>query len=147
MEAKVTGNKINIEGATYGINDLDTIPDNLVSKSKQEKNVEGGLAYRGQESVFSNLYMAAFELEGTRFNSFEQYYQYSKAVACNKHSRARKILQCSDPPPPNKGTWRRARVQSRLATRVPTPNSIRWNQRKIPAKPGSCDYINVNWYH
>lgn len=97
MEVKLTGNRISIEGATFGINDLDTIPSNLVKKSKQEKNVEDGLAYRGPESIFSNFYPAAFDVEGTRFNSVEQFYQHSKAIACKNYSRASKILWCTDP--------------------------------------------------
>lgn len=97
MEVKLSGNRINIDGTMYGINDLDTIPSNLSAKIKQEKVVNGGLAYRGHESIFSNFYMQPFEVEGFVYNSVEQYYQYTKAISHSKYSRAEKILKCTDP--------------------------------------------------
>lgn len=97
LDAKIAGNRVFIDGIPYGINDLDTIPTNISSKTKEEKAVEGGIAYRGQESIFSNFYMAPFEVEETWFNCVEQYYQHNKAVACNDLERARKIMICTDP--------------------------------------------------
>lgn len=41
--------------------------------------------------------MAPFEIEDTIFNCVEQFYQHSKAVACNNLERARKIMKCTDP--------------------------------------------------
>lgn len=85
MEARMAGNKAIIEGTAYGINDLDTIPSSIASKIKEEKIVEGGIAYRGQDSIFSNFYMANFEIDRTVYNSVEQYYQHCKAVTNNYH--------------------------------------------------------------
>lgn len=97
LEAKIVGNRINIDGTLYGFNDLDTIPENLTTKIKEEKEVKGGIAYRGRESIYSNFYPSSFEIDGTNYNSVEQYYQHSKAVACNNLERARKIMKCTDP--------------------------------------------------
>lgn len=58
MEARMAGNKAIIEGTSYGINDLDTIPSKIAEKIKEEKSVKGGIAYRGKDSIFSNFYMS-----------------------------------------------------------------------------------------
>lgn len=92
LDAKIVGNRINIDGTLYGINDPDTIPENLTTKTKEEREVKGGIAYRGRESIYSNFYPSFFEIEGTTYNCVEQFYQYSKAVACNNLERARKIM-------------------------------------------------------
>lgn len=41
--------------------------------------------------------MQPFEIDGSRYNCVEQYYQYTKAMTHNKLSRAEEILNCSDP--------------------------------------------------
>lgn len=97
LEAKIVGNRINIDGTLYGFNDLDTIPEKLTIKTKEERVVKGGIAYRGRDSVYSNFYPSFFEIEGITYNSVEQFYQHSKAVACNNLDRAQKIMKCTDP--------------------------------------------------
>lgn len=59
---------------------------------KEEREVEGAIAYRGRESIFSNFYPSPFEIDKTRFNCVEQFYQHSKAVACKNLERAQKIM-------------------------------------------------------
>lgn len=120
MDAKIVGNRVFIDDKAHGVNDLDTIRSSIAIRMKEEKVLEEGIAYKGQDSIFSNFYMANFEIDGMIYNCVEQYYQHSKAVACNYHDRARKIMNCTDP--------RRIKelgdgVQSDdewLATRVPT---------------------------
>lgn len=97
LEVEVTGNNINIEGVNYGINDVDTLPHDVIQKSREERMVNGGLAYRGRDSIYSSFYTAEFELDGIHFNCAKQYYQYSKAITCNKLDRAIKISRCTDP--------------------------------------------------
>lgn len=97
LEVKQIGNKINIDGTSYGINDLDTIPDNVASKLKQEKEVGDGIAFRGRESILSSFFMTSFEVDGTSFNCVEQYYQHTRAIAYKNYAKAKKIIQCTDP--------------------------------------------------
>lgn len=97
LDTKMSGNRVFIDGVPYGVSDLDNLPSGLVGRTKVEKEVEGGIAYRGPESIFSNFYMCFFDIDGTRYKSVEQFYQYTKAVECNNLERARKIMKCTDP--------------------------------------------------
>lgn len=97
LEVMQTGDKSKIEGTSYGINDLDTIPSNLANKVKQEKEVEDGIAYQGQGSVLSSFIMTSVELDGTCSKYVEKFYQYTSAIASNNHRRLKKILECTVP--------------------------------------------------
>lgn len=63
----------------------------------QEKWVNGGLAFRGEMSTFSNFYTKPFIVEGHRFTSVEQYFQYSKAEFYGDSVMARKLLFTTNP--------------------------------------------------
>lgn len=64
---------------------------------KQEKRVDGGIAYRGDKSIFSNFFPAPFNLEGNDYVNTEQYYQYQKACHNGDDERAERILKLSNP--------------------------------------------------
>lgn len=53
--SKLAGNKIIIEGQAYASNDMDLLPSRILRSEAQEKRVPGGLAFRGEKSVFSSL--------------------------------------------------------------------------------------------
>lgn len=96
LDVKVSGNKISIDGTNYGINDLNTLPKKVIRGARKEKKVNGGLAYRGRDSIYSSFQKAGFVLNGVYFNCVEQYYQYNKALICNNLGRADKICHCTD---------------------------------------------------
>lgn len=55
------------------------------------------LEFRGERSVFSNFYTKPFIVDGYRYLSVEQFFQYSKAVYFKDSNLARKIIMTSDP--------------------------------------------------
>lgn len=80
FSSKTAGDKLIVEGATYESCELDILPNRMLRTSAQEKWVHGGLAFRGERSVFSNFYTKPFSVDGYRYLLVEQYFQYCKAV-------------------------------------------------------------------
>lgn len=97
FNSKTTGDRLTVEGKAYDSNQLDILPNRVLRSSAQEKWVQGGLAFRGERSVFSNFYTKPFTVDGYRYLSVEQYFQYSKAVYFEESNLARKIILTSDP--------------------------------------------------
>lgn len=97
FSSKVSGDRLIVDGNTYDSNELDILPSRVLRSTAQEKWVHGGLAFRGERSVFSNFYTKPFIVDGYRYISVEQFFQYSKAVYFEKTNLARKITLTSDP--------------------------------------------------
>lgn len=97
LESKVAGNKVFVDGQSYTSSELDLLPSCLNRCCAQEKWVQGGLAFRGEKSVFSNFFARPFVIDGCKYISVEQYLQYSKATYYEKSALARKILMTTNP--------------------------------------------------
>lgn len=97
FDSKVSGDKLIVGGTTYDSCELDILPSHILRSTAQEKWVQGGLAFRGERSVFSNFYTKPFIVDGHRYISVEQFFQYSKAVYFEDSKLARKITLTSDP--------------------------------------------------
>lgn len=96
-EAKISGNKLIIEGETYESNDFDIIPGCILRNCRQEKHFEEGIAYKGERSVYSNFFFKPFILDGKKYTSVEQHFQFTKAKYFGYHSIARKIMRTANP--------------------------------------------------
>lgn len=96
-ESKVTGNRVVIDSRPYASNELALIPRAISCELKQEKQVEGGIAYRGDRTIFSNFFPAPFNLDGTDYVHSEQYYQYHKATHHGEDDTAERILKLTNP--------------------------------------------------
>lgn len=96
-DSKVTGNKVVINSRVYASNEIKLIPKEVTAGIKEEKSVNGGIAYRGDRSIFSNFFPAPFNLGGNDYNSSEQYYQFLKASHHGDDETAERILNLSNP--------------------------------------------------
>lgn len=97
LSAKIAGNKMYVEGQSYASNKMDLLPRRLLRSGAQEKWVRGGLAFRGEKSIFSNFFTKTFIIDGCQFISVEQFLQYSKATYFEDPTLARKILMTLNP--------------------------------------------------
>lgn len=96
-EAKVSGNKVTIGSRSYFSNELAMIPPEVNDGLKQEKEIEGGIIYKGEKSILSNFYPAPFVYNGTDYHHVEQYFQHFKALHHNEHQLADPIKRLSNP--------------------------------------------------
>lgn len=97
LNSKIAGNKIYVNDQCFASNEMDLLPTKLLKCGAQEKWVPDGLAFRGEKSVFSNFFMKAFVIDGCKYISVEQFFQYSKAIYFEESALARKILMTSNP--------------------------------------------------
>lgn len=96
-ETKVSGNRVVLDSRPYASNELSMIPGEITSDLKQEKRVDGGIAYRGDKSIYSNFFYAPFNLGGEDYVHVEQYFQHQKALHHGDDPTAERILMLSDP--------------------------------------------------
>lgn len=97
LVSKVTGNKVVIDSRSYASNELSLVPDTVSTEMKQEKQVKGGLAYKGDMSIYSNFFPAPFRLGGEDYAHVEQYFQYHKAIHHKDDPTAERILLLTNP--------------------------------------------------
>lgn len=57
-ESKVSGNKVTIDSRWYFSNELSLIPLEVSEGLKQEREIDGGIVYKGEKSILSNFYAA-----------------------------------------------------------------------------------------
>lgn len=62
IEAKLSGNKVVIGTRSHHSNELSLLPDEITDNLKQEKDIDDGIVYRGEKSVFSNFFPAPLAL-------------------------------------------------------------------------------------
>lgn len=96
-EAKASGNKVTIGPRTYFSNELDLIPSDVSENLKQEREIDGGIIYKGEKSILSNFYPAPFNLNGVDYLHVEQYYQHLKALHHHEFQMADSIMRLSNP--------------------------------------------------
>lgn len=76
MTAKASGNKVTINGKSYFLNELCMIPPDVKDGLNQEKEIEGGIIYKGEKSIFSNFFPSPFNYNGI---------DYPVAFLCGKN--------------------------------------------------------------
>lgn len=96
-DAKISGNKLIIDGDSYDSNDFDIIPGCILRNCRQEKHFQDGIAYKGERSAYSNFFFQPFILGGKKFISVEQNFQFAKAKYFGYHSIFRKIMCTANP--------------------------------------------------
>lgn len=95
--AKLAGNKVVIDSRTYSSNELGLLPKDVIAMLKQEKEIDDGIVYRGEYSIYSNFHPAPFTLDGTAYVHVEHHYQCAKALHHNEPETAKRIMDMSNP--------------------------------------------------
>lgn len=94
---KMAGNRLIIDGVSYGADEMDIIPGDLKRAVPQIKPVKNGIAFRGKEAYLSNFFPVEVKIEGEEYSCIEQYYQFTKCETCLDFDRANKIISTDDP--------------------------------------------------
>lgn len=133
MDTKLSGNKVTVNSRSYASNELKLIPGSISEDLKQEKNVKGGIVYRGDMSIYSNFFPSPLNIDGENYVHVEQFYQYTKATHHGDTKTAERILQLANP-------WR-IKV---LGDNIP-PNE-KWNAKRMKTLyEGVSAKFRQNW--
>ena len=92
-KSKMVSDKLIINGVSYGIDNIHTLPPELAAYKAAEKSNETHLVFAGELSPYSNLHKSPFKINGQEFHSSEQWIQYQKALAFGDSYTANVILQ------------------------------------------------------
>ena len=92
-KSKMVSDKLIINGISYGIDNIHTLPLELAAYKAAEKLNETHLVFAGELSPYSNLHKSPFTINGQEFHSSEQWIQYQKALAFGDSYTANLILQ------------------------------------------------------
>lgn len=96
-DAKVSGNKLTVDGKTYQENELVFLPDNLGLKNVKTRAIGEGIGFQSRYSYLSNLYSCQVRINGKLFTISEQAYQYHKAIICERDDTALAIKSTNEP--------------------------------------------------
>lgn len=67
--SKISGKRLILDGESFACEDMDILPLSVIRGCGKEKLVDGGLAFRGERSVFSLFYTKPFVIKGMKFLS------------------------------------------------------------------------------
>lgn len=96
-DARVTGEKIVVNGITYQEDELGLLPEKLKMENIRTRQIGTGIGFFSKHSYLSNFFPAKLVVNGQRFAHSEQAYQYIKAVICGRDAIAKSIRDCTDP--------------------------------------------------
>ena len=86
--------KLIINGTSFSVNDIHSLPLDLAAYKAAEKSNETHLVFAGELSPYSNLHKSPFTINGQLYHSSEQWIQYQKALGFGDSYTANLILQC-----------------------------------------------------
>ena len=89
----MVADKLIINGTSYGVDDIPTLPPDLAAFKAVEKSNDTHIVFAGELSPYSNLHRSPFIINGHQFHSSEQWIQYQKALAFSNSYTANLILQ------------------------------------------------------
>ena len=92
-KSKLVADKLIINGTSYGVDDIPTLPPDLAAYKAAEKSNDTHLVFTGELSPYSNLHRSPFIINSHQFHSSEQWIQYQKALAFGDSYTANLILQ------------------------------------------------------
>ncbi len=130
MKANLVVDKLLINGATFTVNNLDSLPKPLNPENISTIRTKKHVLFFGQHSPFSNFHRCKITMGGVVYNCAEQLYQHKKALAVGDHRAANDILVATNPA-----------EQKRIGDRLQLPNpawyktdGIRLMQEAVVAK-------------
>ena len=96
-KVKLQGDRLIINGISYGVNDLHKLPLELSAYKAAQKEDDKSIVFHGELSPYSNFHPAPFTVDGQKFLTAEHWIQYSKAMFFGDSLVANAILNCDTP--------------------------------------------------
>jgi hypothetical protein len=98
MKATVTNDKLLIDGKTYDVESLDTLPTSLIPASKSYQETTNQISFFRKYCPLSNHSSSPFELPNEKsYNCNEQLFLSEKCLAYGHEKAAKNILEMTDP--------------------------------------------------
>ena len=96
-KAYLTKDRLTINSATFTVNSLHLLPDNLKPEKLSQAEDDNTLLFWGRDSTFSNFHPSPFQINGKHYNCVEQYFCAKKATTFKVDSTAEAIMKETDP--------------------------------------------------
>ena len=109
--------KLIIMGKAYGIEDIHTLPTDVIPLRQYQKSDEKVIVFFGHKSPFSNFYTAPFNHNEHHFKTSEHAIQFTKANIFDDYHRAQQILNCDS-----------AREAKQLGKKIKNFQPAKWRQ-------------------
>ena len=96
-KALLIADKLYIDGIKYTVDSLHLLPECLQPKNLCVRRLSNSILFHGCDAVFSSFYPSDFMVNGKKYNSVEQYFQYHRALFVGKDELAEKIMMTESP--------------------------------------------------
>ena len=96
-KARLLGDRLLLNGKTYSVNDLNTLPSDLQPSDLCTKTVGNVTAFFTGHSPFSNLFKCSFSVKDVTYASVEHYFVYNKAKFFGDQAIAKTIMATENP--------------------------------------------------
>lgn len=97
IPASASNSKLTVNNVTYSHKNLDCFPEGCRPEDAKILKVKGGLAFQSKYAWLSNFYPCKLEIQGQRFVSAEQAYQFTKASRLGDSHLATMIIRTNKP--------------------------------------------------
>ena len=115
FRARLSGDKLIVDGKTYTVDTLDTLPEPLQPKNVFTPSDDHAVCFFTAASPLSNHYLADMTVGQYKFNCMEQFLMHAKAIKFGDTDIASKVLQEPNPA-----------VQKSLGRKVAAFNMEQW---------------------
>ena len=98
MRATISSDKLTIEGKTYDVESLDTLPTCLIPASKSYQETPNQISFFRKYCPLSNHSPSPFkDPNGKSYNCNEQFFLSEKCLAYGQENAAKNIMEMTDP--------------------------------------------------
>ena len=94
---KLTGDKLLIDSKPYTPENIQEAPVTLEPRGEPVKEADDVLVFSSKRAIFSNLYEAEITIDGQKYNTNEQFIQFSKSRLFKDKVTMDRILNETDP--------------------------------------------------
>ena len=91
-KCKMEGNCVILKGTEFGLHNISELPKELSGHKVTSRTRNSITGFFGQLNPMSNFHKCTFTVNGVKFNSMEQFIQYTKAYYFENSDLSKQIL-------------------------------------------------------